>query len=659
MTKRIAYLFFLLLTFSSMAQESKFNNHEAFAPLFNYQPSSVYRSGSGMPGPAYWQNAADYDIKVTLSTTENKLSGKVAITYTNNSPDQLSFLWLQLDQNQFNNDSKGGKTTPLSGARHGNTGFEGGYKISNVATSKTRKISKKKTIESSVYLNHVIDDTRMQIRLNEPLATGETCVISMDYEFAIPTYGSDRMGKLEVADGTIYQFAQWYPRMYVYDDIEGWNVLPYVGAGEFYLDYGDVHFELTVPANHVVVGSGDLMNEQEVLSSVEMNRMVKARTSDATVMIRTQEDVANNVKNSLSGTKTWKFLCKQTRDVAWSSSAAFIWDAAKINLPSGKTALAQSVYPKESAGNDKWGRSTEYVKASIEFYSDYLMEYTYPAATNVAGIVSGMEYPGIVFCGYKDGGESLWGVTDHEFGHNWFPMIVGSNERKYAWMDEGFNTFINTLSTKAFNKGEYDRPMSIRQYTPYFYDRDPIMNIPDVIQNRNFGLAGYFKPGLGLTMLRENILGEERFDYAIKEYVRRWAFKHPSPYDFFHTIEDAAGEDLGWFWKGWFFEDWKIDQAIDKVDYVDQNPSKGAVLTISSKEKLPMPVSLLIKEENGNKMDVNLPVEIWQRGGEWQFKVNTTSPITSIQIDPKEKYPDVDRKNNDWSPVKFKFPQSN
>jgi hypothetical protein len=662
--KKIQVLILLFLSsflFKTQAQEtSKYNHKEAFDPLFAYNPGTVYRSGTGAPGPQYWQNTADYLINATLDVDNNKIIGDVQITYTNNSPDQMSFVWLQLDQNQFNDNSRGGKTTPLEGGRHGNMGFEGGYNISNVKASKEIQLSKKRTSSTSSYLSHVITDTRMQVRLNEPLRSGEKITISMNYDFAIPRYGSDRLGKYPANDGTIYELAQWYPRMAVYDDIEGWNIMPYIGGGEFYLEYGDIVYNITVPHDHIVVGSGELLNPKDVLTSTQINRLKEAAQSNETVMIRTAEEVNDATSRPVSsGMLTWKFKCNQTRDVAWATSKSFVWDAAKINLPSGKTSLAQSVYPVESEGYAKWGRSTEYVKASIEFYSDYLYEYTYPVATNVAGVVSGMEYPGIVFCGAGDSGSSLWGVTDHEFGHNWFPMIVGSNERKYAWMDEGFNTFINDLSSKSFNESEYYSPINPRQYAPYMFGRDAILNIPEAIQPNNFGLAAYFKPGMGLGLLRDLILGEDRFDYALKEYVKRWAFKHPTPFDFFETMEDAAGEDLGWFWKGWIMNDWKIDQAVDNVMYIDQIPAKGSIITISNQEQLPMPVIVEVKESNGKTGRIELPVEIWQQGFEWKFRYNSTSPIVSVTIDPDNILPDVNGKNNIWIPASFELPEGN
>ena len=320
-------------------------------------------------------------------------------------------------------------------------------------------------------------------------------------------------------------------------------------------------------------------------------------------------------------------------------------------MPSGKKALAQSVYPVEVGGQEAWGRSTEFVKGCIELYSKEWYEYTYPVATNVAGVVGGMEYPGIVFCGWKAQTGELWEVTNHEFGHNWFPMIVGSNERKYAWMDEGFNTFINKVDTKVFNNGEYFQPQDFQKTAPDMFnpDAEAIMNTPDVIQEQYLGDAAYDKPSLGLTILRDEILGEQRFDYAFKTYIKRWAFKHPTPWDFFHTMDNAAGEDLSWFWNEWFFNTWKVDQAVRAIDYNDNDPSKGAIITIENQGEMALPVTALIKEENGKTGTVKLPAEIWQRGGVWSFPYKSTSKITYVILDPDHKLPDMDPENNSFS----------
>jgi hypothetical protein len=295
------------------------------------------------------------------------------------------------------------------------------------------------------------------------------------------------------------------------------------------------------------------------------------------------------------------------------------------------------------------------VKGSIEFNSAKWYEFPYPVATNVAGTVGGMEYPGIVFCSSGASGSGLWGVTDHEFGHTWFPMIVGSNERKYAWMDEGFNTFINGLSTAAFNKGEFNQQSFFNDPTSSFMvkymfgeNSDGLYNIPEVIQQGNLGNAAYGKPGLMLDQLRDVVLGPERFDAAFREYVARWAFKHPTPWDFFHSMENVSGEDLSWFWRSWVLNTWKLDQTVKSVTYIKDKPENGSEITIESLEKMPMPVTVLVKEANGKEHRINLPVEVWQRGAEWTFGVPTTSEVKEVILDPDKKLPDFNRDNNSW-----------
>ncbi|HEU4553042.1 MAG TPA: M1 family metallopeptidase [Chitinophaga sp.] len=620
---------------------SGYDQHKAFDPVFYTQNGNEFRSAGGAPGPKYWQNRSDYNINVTLDTVQHRLTGSVQITYTNNSPDTLSFVWLQLDQNIYREDSRGEAASAYSGGRFVNRTFTRGDEISSVS------IVEKGKAQPAVY---TVNDTRMKIKLPAALkANGGTIQFRINYAFSIPQYGTDRMGRLETRNGWIYEIAQWYPRMCVYDDVLGWNTIPYLGASEFYLDYGNINYSVTAPANMVVAGSGELLNAAQVLTPEQSSRLAKARTSDQTVTIKDSMAVISPT-DKRKGNLTWRFSCKNTRDVAWAASRAFIWDAARINLPGGKKALAQSVYPAECAGTAAWGRSTEYVKGCIELYSNKWFSFSYPVATNVAGIVGGMEYPGIVFCSWKSKGGGLWGVTDHEFGHNWFPMIVGSNERKYAWMDEGFNTFINGLNTKAFNNGEYYRAQDISKVAPrMFSDKaEALMTTPDVIQNAQLGNVGYFKPALGLNLLRDQILGPERFDEAFRTYVHRWAFKHPTPWDFFRTIENVAGEDLGWFWRGWFLNTWKLDQAVKEVKYKDNDPAKGALITIENLDQLVMPVQVAIQAANGKADTVKLPVEIWQRGGTWTFLYPSTTTLTQVVIDPQDALPDMNRENNTW-----------
>lgn len=617
---------------------SKYDQHEAFAPLFYPAPGNEFRSAGGQPGPKYWQNAADYKLDVTLDTLQHRLSGTVVITYKNNSPDQLPFLWLQLDQNVYREDSRGSKTVAVSGDRFANRNYTQGFELKTVSI-----ISNGKTIAA----NYLVNDTRMQIKLAEAMKSGTALQIKIEYAYAIPEYGTDRTARLRTANGWIYEIAQWYPRMAVYDDVLGWNNIPYMGASEFYLEYGNFDYSITAPANMVLSGSGQLVNEAQVLSPKEISRLAKARNSDQTVFIRDSTDI-NTI--AAKGNRTWHFVCQNSRDVAWGASGAFIWDAARINLPGGKKSLAMSLYPLEVAGNNAWGRSTEYVKGCIEHYSNQWFVYTYPVATNVAGTVGGMEYPGIVFCSWKSTRGGLWGVTDHEFGHNWFPMIVGSNERKYAWMDEGFNTFINGISTKAFNKGEYSSPQPVQRMAPMLFSSraEPILTTPDILDMNYLGVAAYFKPGLGLNLLRNEILGPERFDYAFREYIKRWAFKHPTPWDFFRSMENASGEDLAWFWRGWFFNTWKLDQAVKNVQYVKNDPAQGAMITLQNLEQLPMPVVIAIKDVNGKTDTVRLPVEVWQRSATWTFHYPSTVKLSSVVIDPAGNYPDVNPANNSW-----------
>jgi len=640
MKKLFSALTLVIISFTLLAQESKFNSKEAFYPQFYPYPGNDYRSASGEPGPKYWQNRSDYKINATLDTVTHKVSGDVEITYTNNSPDNLKFLWLQLDQNIYRQDSRGSATTTQAGGRWANTKFTEGEVIKSISIDAAKPYTPK----------YVVSDTRMQVWLNDGLkGSGNKVKMKIAFEFTVPEYGTDRMGRLKTKNGTVYEIAQWFPRLCVYDDIQGWNTLPYIGQGEFYLEYGDIEFTVTAPSDLIVVGSGELLNPQDCYTSEQIKRWNEAKNSDKTVVIRGEKEIKDGSSRPNKQSCTWKFKIANARDVAWGASKAFVVDAARINLPSGKKSMAISAYPIESIKRNGWQRSTEFVKGAIEHYSKKWFEYPYPAATNVAGIVGGMEYPGIVFCGFNASGSGLWGVTDHEFGHTWFPMIVGNNERKYAWMDEGFNTFINGISSEEFNNGEFaPGSFSIGDLTSFVFsdEMDGLYNAPDVIGQNDLGIAAYEKPSIMLHALRDVVLGPERFDLAFREYINRWAYKHPTPWDFFHTMENVSGEDLGWFWRGWVLNTWKLDQAITEVKYIRNDPANGVNITVENKEKMAMPVLIQIKEENGKVHDLKLPVEIWQRGSTWTFHVNTTSSITDVVLDPDKFLPDINRNNN-------------
>jgi len=637
------------------APKSNYKYTEVFANGFYSNAGSPTRSASGKPGHDYWQNEADYDIAVTLDPSENKIFGSETITYTNNSHDSLEFLWLQLDQNLFEDGSRGNAIIPINGSRNGARGqsFDGGYKISSVSVTDGKGRRQKTAV-----VKYKLYETRMKVYLPQPLkAEGGKIKLNIAFSFTSPDYGSDRMGVLETKNGKLFTIAQWYPRMCVYDDLVGWNTLPYLGAGEFYLEYGDFNIDITAPSEHIVVCSGELLNPSDVYTPLQEKRWATAEKSDETVFIRSADEVNSPDSRPESGALTWKFRIENARDAAWASSSAFILDAARINLPSGEKSMAVSAYPIESMGDKAWGRSTEYTKYSIEHYSKKWLEYPYSTAINVAGIVGGMEYPGVSFCSYKATEAGLWGVTDHEFGHIWFPMIVGSNERLYAWMDEGFNSFINELSTMEFNEGEYYRGPSdmhrqaqrLAQFETFMGEMEPMISAPDNLKEMSLGILGYQKPAQVLMMLRNSVLGAERFDEAFKEYVHRWAYKHPGPDDFFRTMENVSGEDLGWFWRSWILNNWKLDQAVTGVSY-KKNFDKiyKAKITIKNMEKIPMPVEIEITTVSGLKIMKNLPVEVWKRNVEWSFMVDVSEEISSVIIDPDKKYPDVNSANNVW-----------
>ena len=623
--------------------ETKYDPHALFSPIFYPAGSTITRAGSGEPNTGYWQNKADYNIKVSLNEFNNEVAGSVIISYKNNSPHSLPFLWLQLDQNLFNKESRGQARMPFgSRSRYGdaNNDFNGGFKISAVLLNNTKA-------------DFLITDTRMQVRLPNALkANGDIITLKIDYAFTLPQYGADRCGILKTTNGDIFSVGQWYPRMCVYDDVQGWNTLPYLGPSEFYLEYGDFDVTITAPATHIVVASGELKNAIQVLTAEQLKRMEEAKLSDKTVMIRTEKEIKDTVLKQAGSTLSWHYTISNARDFSWASSKSFIWDAAKINLPSGKTALAMSVYPVESKGDKAWGRATEYTKGSIENYSKRWFEYPYPAAINVASNVGGMEYPGIVFCGSKAREASLFGVTDHEFGHTWFPMIVGSNERKYGWMDEGFNTFINSLADDDFNDGEYkNEPTKMDYMAGYMFGEgsESILNTPDAINEYNIGTALYSKPGYGLELLRNQIIGPVRFDYAFKTYIKRWAFKHPTPWDFFKTMDNAAGEDLSWFWKAWFVENYKLDQSILSVEYDKADAANGAIVTMANLERMAMPVLLTYQTINGVKGAIKIPVEVWNNTALWKVKLPTTEKLKIVELDADKVFPDVNFDNNKWT----------
>lgn len=619
-----------------------------FAPGFYSDRDRAFRSSNGAPGSKYWQNRADYTIHASLDTLSNQLDGSETIHYTNNSPDSLSSLWLQLDQNTYQKDARSRYYTGSAPSESTN-----GYQILSVSVERNGQTIKTEPL---------ITDTRMQLRLAQGLpGNGGKVNIVIQYRYIVPGTFGGRTDYAQTRNGKSYEIAQWYPRMCVYDDLEGWNTLPFLGAGEFYCEYGDFDYKVTVPWNMIVAGSGELQNPGEVLTQVQIARLATAAKSDNTVMIRTAAEIQDPASRPVQkGTLTWHFRMLNTRDIAFGASATYIWDAARVNLPDGKKSLAMSVYPIESEGRDAWGRATEYLKASIEYFSATWFPYPYPVAVNEAGTAGGMEYPGIVFDGIGDKGKDLYWVTAHEIGHNWFPMIVGSDERRYGWMDEGFNTFIDIYASDAFHQGEY-APKRDAEYAegggnpaieilPILADPEApvIMTRADGVSERYRHPTVYFKPAFGLVLLRETILGRSRFDYAFRKYIRNWAYKHPSPFDFFRTMDNEAGEDLSWFWREWFFHNWTLDLAVQRVSYHDNDPQKGIAIRIANLERMAMPVVVEIAWKDGTTQRVNLPVETWLQTKVYTLNLPSTQTAVSVTLDPDNVLPDAVRGNNVW-----------
>ena len=649
----------LFIAFSSNAQRRRKSNSndtittsyrpsELFSPQFYTEKGNEFHSANGAPGPKYWQNHVNYQLNAAIDTTAKTLTATEKITYTNNSPDALPYLWLQLDQDTYKTDARSNFSTGISPGPNQHTD---GYQIESVAIENGAILQK---------ADFIINDTRMQIRLPKAvLASGGTINLLIKYKYVIPGDFGGRTDYTDTKNGKIYEIAQWFPRMCVYDDSHGWDTLPFLGPGEFYLEYGDIDYSITVPADMIVAGSGELLNPQEVLTAKQIARLADARNSDKTVMIRSAEEIGSPASRPAhKGNLTWHFKMLNTRDVAFGASKAYIWDAARVNLPGGKKSLAMSVYPVESAGNGAWGRATEYLKKSIEYFSEKWFVYPYPVAVNEAGIAGGMEYPGIVFDGITDKGDELYWVTAHEIGHNWFPMIVGSDERRYAFMDEGFNTFIDVYAADNFNHGEY-APKRDGEYAPgkgnpadeivpVISDTNApiIMTEADAVSEKYRHAIEYFKPAFGLVLLREQILGNNRFDYAFKNYIHNWAFKHPQPDDFFRSMDNGGGEDLGWFWKGWFYNNWSLDLAVIDAKYVNKDPNQGIQVTVANKGQMAMPFTVEVKLKDGTKQRIKLPVETWLQNTAITFVISTTSLAESVTVDPDAALPDMDRKNN-------------
>lgn len=602
----------LLAVFCSPAWAQENTNKNKFRQLGQELPTpNVYRNAAGAPGHAYWQQEADYKMSIRLDDENQRIYGEETITYHNNSPDALDYLWVQLDQNMRAKDSDTYKTRPgsindrmsLRQLKSLIPEFDGGFKLDYV-----RDLNGKD-------LPVAVVKTMMRVDLDQPLQPGEQFAFRIKWWYNI----NDRMeigGRsgyeyFPEDDNYLYTIAQFFPRMCVYNDVEGWQNKQFLGRGEFTLPFGDYEVSITVPGDHLVSATGVLQNPEKVLTKTQRQRLDRARKErKEPVMIVTEEEARENEKEKSTGENTWTFKAEKVRDFAFASSRKFIWDAMGVEQSDGSVVMAMSMYPKE--GNPLWERySTKAVAHTLKWYSHYTFDYPYPVAWSIHTDRIGMEYPMICFNGGRpepDGTYSertkygMISVIIHEVGHNYFPMIVNSDERQWTWMDEGLNSFLQYLAEQQWERDYPSRRGPAANITDYMKgEKDnmtPIMtNSESIFQ---FGNNAYGKPATALNILRETVLGRELFDYAFKKYANRWMFKHPSPADLFRTMEDATAVDLDWFWRGWFYTTDHVDIAIDEVKWFrldSKNPDTENALTRRQQEKTPRRIGSIRNEK--------------------------------------------------------------
>ncbi|MGK0448622.1 MAG: hypothetical protein ACJA2M_002421 [Polaribacter sp.] len=685
--KKIGFLLFsLVFIANSFAQKTQqgHTNQNKFRQLKQELPTpSLERTASGAPGKSYTQQKVDYVMDIVLDDEKSRITGSETITYHNNSRDELGYLWLQLDQNMRAADSKTPDIQPskipskLSKNRferaYPETAFDGGFKIMSVTNNDGTKLS------------HTINQTMMRINLPKPLASGDTFIFKIKWWYNINNHrtqgGRSGYELFEENGNKNYVIAQFFPRLCVYDNVEGWQNEQFWGRSEFALEFGDYTVNITTPDDHMLGATGILKNEKEVLSRKERKRLAAARiTFDNPVIIRTQEEAEIIEKGNSKKTKTWKFFAENVRDYAFATSRKFIWDAMAVDI-NGKTVMAYSLYSKEA--NPLYGdHSTRAVAQTLKTYSKYTFEYPYHKAISVDGQM-GMEYPQICFNPGRpdlpDGSYSdrikyiMIRVTVHEVGHNFFPMIVNSDERQWTWMDEGLNSYVEMLTVL-----DYDANFPLRRGLPKnivgYMSGDqskiaPIMSKGDNVYE--FGNNAYGKPATALWILRETIMGKELFDHAFRTYSQRWMFKHPTPADFFRTMEDASGIDLDWFWRGWFYTTDFTDIGIKGVkkfyskeveddveftedtseglNFTDTHRNYHYEITYNKPGGLVMPIIVEFTYKDGTKERKTYPAQIWRYNDAEITKVFSSSKeIQSIVLDPDLETADVDTSNNSF-----------
>lgn len=630
-------------------QPTNYNANSLFEQMGTALPTpNTYRTASGAPGKEYWQQKADYDIKVELDDDKQRITASEKITYYNVSPDALTYLWLQLDQNNFNekSDARLTRQTSISHERGTSGGALRG--LSDKTDKEYGYLIEKVTDKLGNKLKFTINGTMMRVDLPAPLLKGQNFVFNVDWSFNIVDANAQRARSgyeyFEKDGNYLYEMAQWFPRMCVYDDVTGWQNKQFLGQGEFALVFGDYRVAITVPNDMVVGATGELQNQKEVLSATQVSRLAQAENSATPVLIVNQNEAEMAEKNKPTGKKTWIYAAKNVRDFAFAASRKFIWDAMKVDVE-GKKVWAMSLYPKE--GNPLWGQySTRLVAHTLTQYSKRTIAYPYPVAYSVHGPVGGMEYPMMSFNGARPQADGTYSeatknflilVIIHEVGHNFFPMIVNSDERQWSWMDEGLNSFLEGIVCREWDRDFPADGIEPQHIVPYMKldptKQNSIMSSSDNILPGTFGPNAYSKPATGLNILRETIMGRELFDYAFKEYARRWAFKHPTPADFFRTMEDASAVDLDWFWKGWFYGVDALDQGIAEVEWLQvdsQNPEETKALAKTTTEAKKKTLSNIRNEKD-------IPQSVVEADPSMKDFYNNYDPMKVTEAD-KAKY---------------------
>jgi hypothetical protein len=611
-----------------------------FRPLDLPTPNDM-RSASGRPGPRYWQQRVDYTITAILDSARNELRGQETIHYVNHSPDSLPYVWMFVEQNLCapNSITNQLNQPPLvflgTSFDFSCQGFKGG---GNLESLRVNGADAKRTVYG----------TTMRVDLPRALAPGSAIDIEARWHFSVPPQGGGRMGH----DGPLYEMAQWYPRMVVYDDVRGWNHEPYIGAGEFYLEYGNFDVSLTVPASYIVAATGELMNAEQVLTPTQRARLAAARKSATPVAIIGRDEVGNMEKTrprvyavgELSAlaphaSLTWHYTARNVRDFAFAAGPNFLWDASGYN-----GILIESLYRPTA---DKWSEVNRMGREAIKYYSEQWYPYPWSHATTVEGPIEGMEYPMLTFTPNSPTREDQQWVIAHEFGHEWFPMMVGSNERLYPWMDEGFNTFIDLANAAKYFAGTpYGDSIEVHPLHLYPEHATPGAEQPLITnptQVRDLFWVGYQKPALMMQELRYEVLGKDRFDAAFRSYIKAWAFKHPTPADFFRMMRDQSGMDLDWFWRGWIYSTARLDQAVDSVGV---QPEAEALVYLSNRGTMLMPLEMTLTFVDGTQTTVRLPIEMWNLGSQFVYHVPERLRVTRVEVDPRHALPDVVRANN-------------